>query len=59
MSETRDTSVPPTPNELLMLGFEPWQVSECARLPAALQWEAHDLFIRRLMSNDDVEDLRF
>ena len=49
----------PTDEELYHLGFEKWQVSMMRKLPVDLQWEAHDEFIRRLMSDEDVEHLRF
>lgn len=49
----------PTDEELYLLGFEKWQVSIMRKLPVDLQWEAHDEFIRRLMSNDDVDGFRF
>jgi len=49
----------PTDAELYHLGFENWQVAILRKLPVDLQWEAHDEFIRRLMSDEDVEHLRF
>jgi hypothetical protein len=49
----------PTDKELHLLGFEPWQISIMRKLPVDVQWEAHDEFIRRLMSNDDVDHLKF
>jgi len=49
----------PSDEELYHLGFEPWQVSIVRKLPVDLQWEAHDEFIRRLMSDDDVDNLKF
>jgi len=58
MNKNRPHSAPSN-EELFYLGFEPWQVSILRKLPIALQWEAHDEFIRRLMSNDDVDNLRF
>jgi hypothetical protein len=58
MNKNRPHSAPST-EELYYLGFKPWQVSIIKKLPIDLQWEAHDEFIRRLMSNSDVDDLRF
>jgi len=49
----------PTTEELTTLGFEKWQISLMRKLPVDLQWEAHDEFIRRLMSNDDVDNFLF
>jgi hypothetical protein len=49
----------PSEEELYLLGFEKWQVSIMKKLPPDLQWEAHDEFIRRLMSNDSNEEFRF
>jgi hypothetical protein len=49
----------PTEQELLHLGFEKWQISLVKRLPVDLQWEAHDEFVRRLMSDDDVNEFNF
>jgi hypothetical protein len=49
----------PTDEELYHLGFEKWQVSMMRKLPVDLQWEAHDEFIRRLMSDDDTDTFRF
>ena len=58
MNKNRPHSAPSI-EELIYLGFEPWQISIIQKLPIELQWEAHDEFIRRLMSNDDVDNLRF
>ena len=49
----------PSEKDLKLLGFQPWQIALCKQLPPELQWEAHDEFIRRLMSNDDVDTLAF
>jgi len=49
----------PTDEELYQLGFEKWQVSMLRKLPVDLQWTAHDEFIRRLMSDEDVDDFKF
>jgi len=66
MSNSRHHCVPPevcncmpTTEELTTLGFEKWQISLMRKLPVDLQWEAHDEFIRRLMSNDDVDNFLF
>jgi len=41
------------------LGFEAWQISILRKLPVDLQWEAHDEFIRRLMSDGETEGFFF
>ena len=58
MSSIRESSAP-TDEELKYLGVEQWQIHLIRRLPIELQWVAHDEFIRRLMSNSDVDHLSF
>jgi hypothetical protein len=58
MGSIRENSAP-TDEELNYLGVEPWQIHLIRRLPIGLQWVAHDEFIRRLMSNGDVDHLIF
>jgi hypothetical protein len=49
----------PTDETLSLLGFEKWQISLMRKLPVDVQWEAHDEFIRRLMSPGDNGPFRF
>lgn len=46
----------PTTEELLLLGFEDWQIKLMRNLRIELQWEAHDEFIRRLMSSENTDN---
>ena len=49
----------PTKKELLLLGVEDWQIKLIRQLPRDAQWEAHDEFIRRLMSPGDEPGFYF
>jgi hypothetical protein len=58
MSYHRENSAPTT-EELLLLGFEEWQIKLLRALRVELQWEAHDEFVRRLMTNNDTDNYYF
>lgn len=58
MYKDRDNSAP-TYEELVYLGFEPWQIKLIQKLPPDVQWVVHDEFIRRLMNGDDVDNFNF
>jgi len=57
MVYNRENSAPTT-DELLYLGFENWQIKLVRQLPIDLQWEAHDEFIRRLMTDGDTDNFQ-
>lgn len=58
MTYDRENSAPTT-EELILLGFEQWQIAMMRKLPIDLQWVAHDEFIRRLMSDEDIDNFYF
>ena len=58
MTYDRENSAPTT-EELILLGFEQWKIAMMRKLPIDLQWVAHDEFIRRLMSNEDIDNFYF
>lgn len=57
MSYHRDTSVPPSTEDLLLAGFEQWQIDLMRKLQPELQWMAYEEFFRRLMQGDDPDGL--
>jgi hypothetical protein len=56
-STTQARDLPPTVEELALLGFTRSQVAMIGRLPStSSKWAVHDEMIRRLMSADDSYD---
>ena len=49
----------PTTESLEYLGFEDWQIKLVRQLPPDMQWEAHDEYVRRLMSGGDLDRFVF
>jgi len=58
MSKNRELC-PPSDEELVYLGFEPWQISLLRKLNIPLQWDAYDEFVRRLMGGEMTDSLFF